>query len=126
MFKNNKIILAFLLALVIAAGYFLVYKKEKSGFGDLESNGGTNLGEAPSVGQDLLMKLSTLESLEIDDGFFKDRAFMSLIDFSYPISTSTAIGRSNPFSPIRRAAIPVSGSSSSSSSSSKAQNKIKK
>ena len=119
MFKNNKIILAFLLIVVIIAGYFLVYKKEKSSIGDLESASGANLEGAPSVGQDLLVKLAMLDTLKIDEGFFKDKAFISLIDFSFPISTSTEIGRSNPFSPIGKIAIPASDSSSSSKPKSK-------
>lgn len=100
MFKNNKIILLTLLAIVGFAAYHYMFKKEPVLDGDtlvVDTPGGAN-GE-DMVGKELLITLSKLKSLTLDDSFFNDSIFVSLTDFSNPIIPQE-VGRSNPFSPI--------------------------
>lgn len=122
MFKNNKIILLVLLIIVAFAGYYYVYKKDAPSNSDLSSTESTGAvaGEAP-IGKDLIEKLAMLQSLDIDENFFKDKTFNSLTDFSVPLDNSLQTGRDNPFSPISSSEKAVSSSGSSSSSKAKSK-----
>ncbi len=55
------------------------------------------------VGGDLLQTLLTLRSLTLNEGIFTDKVFVSLRDFSQPI-TPLPVGRKNPFAPFTAAA----------------------
>lgn len=106
-------ILLILLIIVAFVGYRYMFKKDNSSNSDVAAESGGSIGGEPPIGADLLQKLATLKSLNIDETFFKDKTFISLIDFSVPIDSSLKIGRDNPFSPIERLAGSVSSSSSS-------------
>lgn len=100
MFKNNKIILLVLVVIVAFAGYNYVFKKKPVSDNSVlavDTPGGEN--EEDMIGRELLITLSKLKSLTLDDSFFKDPVFISLNDFSSPI-VRQEVGRSNPFSPI--------------------------
>lgn len=123
MFKNNKIMLLVLLIIVAFAGYYYVYKKDAPSNSDLSTEStGAVAGEAP-IGKDLIDKLAMLQSLDIDENFFKDKTFTSLTDFSVPLDNSLQTGRDNPFSPISSSEKAVSSSGSSSSSKAKVKGK---
>lgn len=110
-----------LLIIVAFAGYYFVYKKDAPTNSDLSAGStGAVEGEAP-IGKDLIEKLAMLESLNIDENFFKDKIFNSLTDFSVPLDNSLQTGRDNPFSPISSFEKAVSSSGSSSSSKAKSK-----
>lgn len=100
MFKNNKIILLALLGIVAFAGYHYMFKKDAPAVNsDLVADSATDDSGQSAIGKDLLITLSKLRSLNLDDNFFKDPIFNSLNDFSVPI-VPQEVGRNNPFSPI--------------------------
>lgn len=109
MFKNNKIILLVLLGIVGFAGYHYMFKKESVPEGSalvVDTPEGENGEDA--IGRELLVTLSKLKSLTLDDTLFKDQVFISLNDFSNPI-VPQEVGRNNPFSPISGLSNPDSG-----------------
>ncbi|MBI5817001.1 MAG: hypothetical protein HZB09_01090 [Candidatus Yonathbacteria bacterium] len=59
-----------------------------------------NTSAAPQLGEvrDIVSILNQLKTISIDDGIFKDPAFMALTDFHREISPQPK-GRSNPFLP---------------------------
>jgi hypothetical protein len=86
---------------VVIAG--LVYLGYSYFFGGVESDSdliSQNVGvaEGGAVGADLLRTLLTLRSLTLDEKIFSDTVFLSLKDFSQPI-TPLPVGRPNPFAP---------------------------
>ena len=100
MFKNNKVILLFLLAIIAFVGYNFMFKKDSSSRNsDLVADSTEEVAAQSSVGKDLIINLSKLKSLDLDENFFKDPIFNSLNDFSVPIASQN-VGRTNPFSPI--------------------------
>ncbi|MEK7066231.1 MAG: hypothetical protein AAB965_01495 [Patescibacteria group bacterium] len=101
MFKNNKIILLVLLAIIVAFfGYSYMFKKDSSsGSSDLSVDSNAETSEQAIIGKDLMVAISKLQSLTLDDTFFQDPTFVSLNDFSVPIADQD-VGRVNPFSPI--------------------------
>lgn len=58
-----------------------------------------NSADTSKMGAEVLSALNQLKTLRLDESVFKDKAFMSLRDFSKPL-TSEPVGRVNPFSPI--------------------------
>ncbi|KKS44216.1 MAG: hypothetical protein UV08_C0024G0004 [Parcubacteria group bacterium GW2011_GWA2_42_18] len=100
MFKNNKVILLVLLIIVAFAGYRFVFKKDAPmGDSSLTVDSSAEGGGQSAIGKDLIVTLSKLKSLALDDTFFNDPIFNNLNDFSVPI-VPQEIGRDNPFSPI--------------------------
>lgn len=51
------------------------------------------------MGAEVLTALNQLKTLKLDSAIFKDEVFVSLQDFSKPLSPEP-VGRVNPFSPI--------------------------
>lgn len=58
------------------------------------------------VSQDLLVTLSNLRTIALDETIFSDPVFMSLSDFGVVIPPE-AIGRRNPFAPLGAASTPA-------------------
>ncbi len=99
MFKNNKVILLVLLIIAAFIGYNFLFKKNSQTNSDLVAQSKQGQSGQPAIGKDLMIALSELKSLTLDDTFFKDPIFNSLTDFSVQI-VPQEVGRSNPFSPI--------------------------
>ena len=101
MFKNNKVMLLVLLIIITAFfGYRYMFKKDSSsGSSDLAVDSSAGTSEQAIIGKDLMVAISKLKSLTLDDTFFQDPTFVSLNDFSVPIADQD-VGRGNPFSPI--------------------------
>ena len=55
--------------------------------------------DTSKMGAEVLTALNQLKTLKLDDSIFKDKTFVSLEDFSKPLSPEP-VGRINPFSPI--------------------------
>jgi hypothetical protein len=67
--------------------------------------------EAQVVGQDLIDLLAKLQSVELDESLFQDKAFVSLTDYSVTLPDQLQ-GRNDPFQPIPGRApvsLPVKG-----------------
>ena len=91
--NNNKMLIGGVLALgVLAWAYFAVFTGES---GELLSE---TKGVSP-VSQELLVTLSNLRTIRLDEAIFKDPVFVSLSDFGVTIPLQT-IGRRNPFAPV--------------------------
>lgn len=100
MFKKNKVILLAMLIILAFVGYRFMFKKDpSSGNSDLATDSGAETLGQSAIGKDLIVTISKLKSLTLDDSFFKDPIFNSLNDFSIPLA-SQEVGRANPFSPI--------------------------
>ncbi len=95
LFKEHKNMI--LGGFLVIAGAF-VYFNFFSGGGGGEAVVTTS-GEANSpISQELLITLTTLNIITLDDSVFKDPAFISLSDFGVQIPTEP-VGRRNPFAP---------------------------
>ena len=91
--KNNKVPIGGVLFLGIAIwAYFTFFSSES---GELLS---TTEVTSP-VSQELLVTLSNLRTIRLDETIFEDVVFISLSDFGVTIPLQT-IGRRNPFAPI--------------------------
>lgn len=99
MFKSNKTILIALLIIAAFVGYRYMFKKDNPNNSDLVAETGQGQNGQSAVGKDLMITISKLKSLTLDETFFNDPIFKSLNDFSVPIIPQE-VGRSNPFSPI--------------------------
>jgi hypothetical protein len=58
-----------------------------------------NSADTSKMGAEVLAALNQLKTLKLDGSVFQDKTFLSLRDFSKPL-TSEPVGRVNPFSPI--------------------------
>ena len=100
MFKKNKVILPAALIILAFIGYRFMFQKDpSSGNSALAVESKTADGGQSVIGKDLIVTLSKLKSLVLDETFFKDPVFNSLNDFSTSIAPQE-VGRTNPFSPI--------------------------
>lgn len=100
MFKNNKVILLVILIIIAFVGYRFMFKKDSSSRNsDLVAESSEEVTAQSAIGKDLVINLSKLKSLDLDEKFFQDPIFNSLNDFSVPIASQN-VGRTNPFSPI--------------------------
>lgn len=98
MFKNNKVILIVLLIILAFIGYRFFFNKDVPlGDSSLVVDSSTSESEQSIIGKDMIMALSKLKSLKLDDTFFRDPVFSSLKDFTVPIYPQ-GVGRTNPFS----------------------------
>lgn len=104
MFKNNKVILLVLLVILAFVGYRFFFNKETlPSDSSLTVDSSTSEDEQSIIGKDMMIALSKLRSLTLDDTFFRNPIFNSLNDFSVPISPQK-VGRTNPFSPFGNSA----------------------
>lgn len=55
--------------------------------------------DSSKIGAEVLVALNQLKTLKLDADVFKDKTFMSLVDYSKPLNAEP-VGRVNPFSPI--------------------------
>jgi hypothetical protein len=106
---RNIIILAIIVALGIV-GYKMFFNKKPAATGGLATTSGSvqTVPAAssstpvidPSVGQDFLALLLSVQSIRLDDSIFKSKEFAVLQDFNRPIPPDQNPGRVNPFAPL--------------------------
>lgn len=91
--NNNKMLIGgVVVAGVLVWMYFAFFTDES---GELLSTAE----ETSPVSQELLVTLSNLRTIHLDETIFEDPVFISLSDFGVTIPLQ-AIGRRNPFAPI--------------------------
>ena len=92
--KQNKLLsLGGLVVLLAALMYFMFFA------GDTPEGEVVTQSESDSVSRELIITLSNLNTIRLDDSIFKDSVFMSLSDFGVQIPPQN-VGRRNPFAPI--------------------------
>ncbi len=95
-FKKNKLtILIGVLLLLGVYAYFNLFGGDDEGVPVVTSSGGE---EAP-VSQDLLISLTTLNIITLNEAIFQNEIFLSLSDFGVQIPEEV-VGRRNPFAPV--------------------------
>lgn len=98
--SNNKkrlIVLAtILVVLLFVVGYFIFTRDEEAAT-TLQGAGGV---EASILGADALQTISQIESLRLSNNLFNNPNFIGFVDTTVDVDTE-AVGRSNPFLPIR-------------------------
>ena len=93
--KQNKLLtLGGAVALVAAFGYFTFFSDGSPQ--ELVSSSDDALS---SVSRDLIVTLSNLHTLRLDETLFDDPVFLSLSDFGVTIPPEN-VGRLNPFAPL--------------------------
>lgn len=94
--KGNKILILGGICVIAAAFYYFNFLK-----GGEEAPVVTSAADSANspVTQDLLITLTSLKIIALDDKIFKDPVFISLSDFGVQIPPET-VGRRNPFAPI--------------------------
>lgn len=92
--SNKWLIGGVLLMGLVVWGYFAFFRGQE---GPLLS--GTGEGEASPISEELLVTLSNLHVIRLDDSIFSDPIFLSLSDFGVTIPPEQ-VGRRNPFAPV--------------------------
>ncbi len=93
--KDNKLYIGIVAAVLLAGwAYFTFF----SGGGGASPVLTTNSGTSP-LSQDVLVTLSSLNTIRLDSSIFKDPVFVSLTDYGVAIPPEES-GRRNPFAPI--------------------------
>ncbi len=95
--KNIIFLTIFLVASFYLYSYFFSKETETEISGSLSVT--TPEGVSRTVGGDLLVILSDLRTMKLDDSIFSDPLFRSLKNFRVELS-SEPVGRDNPFAPI--------------------------
>ena len=122
--KNKKIFLFVGIFLAVAIVYWLFFSGSSEGPKNLQTDPTarglvSEISFSPAdviVGQELLLILSKLQSISLDDSIFSDPVFLSLDDKSKPISPQPlgkALGRRNPFSDFGKVNLSVPDSTAS-------------
>lgn len=106
MFQNKKIKIAVIIITItlIVFGIYYFYSSKKSGeelrIIDMDKT-------EPVASEDILQEcerifnlLDQLKTIKLDTGFFENKFFNSLVDFSVEL-TPEPVGRDNPFAPIK-------------------------
>ncbi|HEY4511054.1 MAG TPA: hypothetical protein VJG29_01640 [Candidatus Paceibacterota bacterium] len=94
--KKNKLALAGAVALIILIGAYLAFR----GGNNEELLQSTESGQLSSpVSRELLLTLSDLRNVTLDESLFSDPSFRSLVDFGVEIPLQP-VGRRNPFAPL--------------------------
>jgi hypothetical protein len=96
--KYKKIIVVIVLVVVGFVVYSYLFKNDKQDQLILNSAGVVNANQT-YAGREIVVLLSDLRSIKLNDDIFSNPAFKKLIDFSLPISSEPK-GRNNPFAPI--------------------------
>ncbi len=92
--KQNKLLsLGGLVVLLAALMYFMFVA------GDAPEGAVVSQSESDSVSRELIVTLSNLNTIKLDDSIFTDAVFVSLSDFGVQIPPQN-VGRRNPFAPI--------------------------
>ena len=94
--KENKALAAVVIVVVLGVGGYFAYKS--GGSDELLTSTATST-PTSKVSRELLLTLSDLRSLTLDNSIFSDAAFMSLVDFRVDIPLQP-VGRDNPFAPL--------------------------
>lgn len=101
--KRVKILLIVLAALVLLFAYAMYSSRGGNGEGTASAGAGNALSKSAnptfSEKEDLLKVLMSLKSIKLDTGFFDNKVFQSLVDFSVELPPEES-GRPNPFSPL--------------------------
>ncbi len=105
------IIFIIIIILVVVGATFL--KGNKSPTTSLSSTTGENvdvLSAESVVGEEFLITLLNLRSIELDGSVFEDKTFSSLKDFTITLVPESNVGRVNPFAPIGTDSVTVPAS----------------
>lgn len=94
--KNNKmLVLGGVVVIAAAFVYFTFLSPDDAGVPEVTSTGASN----SPVTQDLLLSLTTLHVISLDNSIFRSDVFLSLSDFGVQIPEEV-VGRRNPFAPV--------------------------
>jgi hypothetical protein len=91
--ENKTLIIGLLLVCVGVFVYFTYFR------GPAPSATLTETANESPISQDLLILLSNLHTIKLDNSIFSNPAFLSLTDFGVTIPPQN-VGRRNPFAPI--------------------------
>lgn len=83
-----------IMAILGVYAYFTIFKGDDAGAPVVTSSGT----DSP-VSQDLLLSLTTLNVIALDEAIFQNEIFLSLSDFGVQIPEEV-VGRRNPFAPV--------------------------
>jgi hypothetical protein len=89
--KKNRMYIG--IVLLLAAGFWVYMTYFTGSSGELLTSNASS-----PLSQDVLLTLSNLNTLKLDDSIFSDPVFTSLSDYSVAIPPEAA-GRRNPFAP---------------------------
>ncbi len=107
----KKILIFIIIAILLVAGYELIFKKITVPVPALQTTSGlgvnqsavsptATVGSSGTVGNDFLTLLLSIQSIKLDDSILSSKSFSVLQDFNRPIPEDTNPGRVNPFAPI--------------------------
>ena len=92
--KENKLLtLGGVVVILAAFVYFMFFS------GPSEKVTVVTQNETSNVSRELIITLSNLNTIRLDDSIFKDPVFLSLSDFGVQIPLQN-VGRRNPFAPL--------------------------
>lgn len=94
--KENKSLAAVVIIVVLGVGGYFAYRSSSNEA--LLSSTGTAT-ETSQVSRELLLTISDLKTITLDNSIFTDEAFVSLVDFRVDIPLQP-VGRDNPFAPL--------------------------
>ncbi|MDP4020734.1 MAG: hypothetical protein Q8P58_01685 [Candidatus Adlerbacteria bacterium] len=92
--KENKLLTFGGIAVILAAFVYFMFLSGPPGEVAVVTQD-----ETSSVSRELIITLSNLNTIRLDDSVFKDPVFLSLSDFGVQIPLQN-VGRRNPFAPL--------------------------
>lgn len=92
--KSKNIIIAIFVIILLVFSY-LLYSRRNT----LSSSGDTVNKQTRATGQELVLSMNRIKTLQIDTDFFTSDSFMALRDSTPVIEVPQKIGRPNPFLP---------------------------
>ena len=95
--KTTIIVIVSLAVIVLALSYFFIGKSDKGPAVIKESNTQGLTTEDSVLAADVLMRISQIDSLKMEDSIVDNATFVKLKDISVPVSNEQ-IGKQNPFS----------------------------
>ena len=98
MFQNKKIVVIIVMIIIAFIAYVYFFGKDNN-TQLITSNLNVSQTNKLNAGKEIVVLLSDLKSLQLNDDIFKNKEFKSLEDFSLPIANEPK-GRNNPFAPI--------------------------
>jgi hypothetical protein len=90
--QNKMLTFGGLVVLIVALIYFMFFS------GSPEEAVVVTQDQTSSISRDLIITLSNLSTIRLDDSIFTDPVFLSLSDFGVQIPLQN-VGRRNPFAP---------------------------
>jgi hypothetical protein len=94
--KENKGLAAIVILVVLGVGGYFAYRSSSS---DALLSSSSTATETSQVSRELLLTISDLKTITLDNSIFTDEAFVSLVDFRVDIPLQP-VGRDNPFAPL--------------------------